>query len=56
MTIGLGLLRLAPRDFWQMTPREFEAACRGLFGEPAGATDRAALADLMRQYPDGKGR
>jgi uncharacterized phage protein (TIGR02216 family) len=54
MAAGLGLLRLRPADFWSMTPRELEAALRGLLG-PAHANDplrRAALAQLMTRYPD----
>ena len=54
MAAGLGLLRLAPRDFWAMTPRELEAALRGLLG-PAytqAPLPRDTLAHLMRRYPD----
>jgi uncharacterized phage protein (TIGR02216 family) len=54
MAAGLGLLRLAPRDFWAMTPRELDAALGGLFG-PANMdtpTTRTTLTDLMRRYPD----
>jgi uncharacterized phage protein (TIGR02216 family) len=54
MAAGLGLLRLSPRDFWSMTPRELNAALRGLLGP--SATDaplpRAALAQLMSRFPD----
>jgi uncharacterized phage protein (TIGR02216 family) len=32
MTAGLGTLRLAPHDFWSMTPRELDAALRGALG------------------------
>jgi uncharacterized phage protein (TIGR02216 family) len=54
MAAGLGLLRLRPADFWSMTPRELDAALRGLLG-PAQLdtpTPRATLADLMKRYPD----
>lgn len=54
MAAGLGLLRLRPADFWSMTPRELEAALRGLLG-PAQADaplPRTTLADLMTRYPD----
>ena len=54
MAAGLGLLRLAPTAFWSMTPRELEAALRGLFG-PAhvdGPLSRTTLTDLIRRYPD----
>ncbi len=54
MTAGLGTLRLAPRDFWAMTPRELDAALRGALGlvaiEPA--MTRTDLAALMASYPD----
>jgi uncharacterized phage protein (TIGR02216 family) len=53
MAAGLGILRLAPRDFWAMTPRELDAALRGLLGPlPATPLLRSALADLMQRYPD----
>lgn len=54
MRAGLGLLRLAPRDFWAMTPRELAAALDGLMGRGgmARSLGRAGLADLMRRYPD----
>ena len=54
MATGLGLLRLTPRDFWSMTPRELDAALRGLFG-PAHAPEplpRSTLSELMMRYPD----
>ena len=37
MAAGLGLLRLPPAVFWSMTPKELEAALRGLLG-PATPT------------------
>ena len=53
MQLAFGTLRLAPRDFWAMTPREFSAAVRGAFGsalqEPLG---RDGLRALMGRYPD----
>lgn len=54
MAAGLGLLRLRPTDFWSMTPREFEAAMRGLLGpaEAGAPLPRTALGDLMARYPD----
>ena len=54
MAAGLGLLRLAPRDFWSMTPKELEAALRGLLGPVQMDTPlpRTMLADLMKRYPD----
>lgn len=50
MAAGLGLLRLSPADFWAMTPREL-AAATGHRAEP-GAPDRAALAALIKRFPD----
>ncbi|ODA66834.1 hypothetical protein A7A08_02131 [Methyloligella halotolerans] len=54
MAAGLGTLRLAPRDFWAMTPRELDAALRGVFGMGAGGLRPSAgdLAALMVRYPD----
>jgi uncharacterized phage protein (TIGR02216 family) len=54
MAAGLGLLRLRPADFWSMTPRELDAALRGLLGPLHGNSPlpRPALAELMARYPD----
>lgn len=52
MAFGLGVLRLAPRDFWSMTPRELFCAVEGVFGRNAGPPTRAALDALMRDFPD----
>jgi len=57
MEIGLGLLGHAPQAFWNMTPREIEAALRGLFAplaSPAPPT-RREVAALMQRYPDRQG-
>jgi uncharacterized phage protein (TIGR02216 family) len=48
MEVGLGRLKLSPRDFWQSTPREIAAA----FGSPRAAMARPDLEDLMRRHPD----
>ena len=49
MAMGLGTLRLAPRDFWAATPREIAAA----FPKPVTATlPRDVLQQLMQQFPD----
>jgi uncharacterized phage protein (TIGR02216 family) len=53
LAIGLGVLRLPPEQFWKMTPREFAAALRGLYGEPAAPLDRARLEALIARFPDG---
>lgn len=52
MAFGLGVLRLSPRDFWAMTPRELARAAEGVYGRRAGAPTRAALETLMRAFPD----
>jgi uncharacterized phage protein (TIGR02216 family) len=54
MAAGLGLLRLTPAAFWSMTPKELEAALRGLVGpaQPDAPPPRTALAGLMKRYPD----
>lgn len=54
MAIGLGVLGFTPPVFWQITPREFEAALRGRLGL-SGCSDaptKTDLAQLMQQYPD----
>jgi uncharacterized phage protein (TIGR02216 family) len=58
MTAGLGTLRLAPRDFWSMTPRELDAALRGALGLVAAAPSmtRSDLVALMEAYPDSEGQ
>ncbi|MBS9719891.1 phage tail assembly chaperone [Tianweitania sp. BSSL-BM11] len=53
MALGFGLLRLAPSQFWAMTPIELAVAIKPLFpagGEPLG---RADFDRLMQQFPDG---
>jgi uncharacterized phage protein (TIGR02216 family) len=55
MATGFGILRLSPSVFWSMTPKEFEAALRGLLGDGAIARPpaRGELSALMARYPDG---
>lgn len=48
MHMGLGVLRLSPKEFWAATPREIAAA----FGGPAPTLPRANLEELMKRYPD----
>ena len=48
MELGLGVLRLSPKDFWAATPREIAAA----LGGPAPALARSIFEDLMKRYPD----
>ena len=55
MAAGLGTLRLPPSEFWRMTPKEMDAALRGVFGVSAGPTapTRTELQQLMQLFPDG---
>jgi uncharacterized phage protein (TIGR02216 family) len=48
---GLGVLKLAPDDFWRMTPRELGLAIEAATGRSA-TLDRAGLERLMKSYPD----
>ncbi|QRM54757.1 rcc01693 family protein [Sinorhizobium sp. BG8] len=48
---GLAGLRLSPREFWSLTPRELHAALGGR-SPRAGTPDRAGLEALMRAFPD----
>ena len=52
MELGLGPLRLAPSEFWRMTPRELAMAIAGRFGVALPPLDRAGLDRLMEQFPD----
>lgn len=52
MTAGFGLLRLSPRDFWSMTPREMERAMSALGGARTLAPGRGELEQLMMRFPD----
>jgi uncharacterized phage protein (TIGR02216 family) len=52
MGLGLGLLRLSPRDFWAMTMPELERALSVLSPSKSLAPRRDDLAALMRAFPD----
>lgn len=54
MRFGLGVLRLPPRDFWTMTPRELAAAWGAIMGERAGPLGRSEFDRLMETFPDGR--
>lgn len=53
MAFGLGILKLAPKDFWAMTLPELAAATRGAL-DAVGELPmpRRAFEDLMRRFPD----
>lgn len=57
MEIGIGVLHLSPDDFWNMSLREFYAACDGLNefhggGAKNGPMTKSELEELMELYPD----
>ena len=52
MQLGLGVLRLAPGDFWRMTPRELEAALTAAEALRPQALARRQLEELMKRFPD----
>jgi uncharacterized phage protein (TIGR02216 family) len=52
MAAGFGLLRLSPKTFWAMTPREFERATSVFSRKANAAPRRTDLAELMRVFPD----
>ena len=51
MAFGLGVLRLAPGDFWRMTPRELACAIEAVRRNSAPLT-RVRFDELMQRYPD----
>ncbi len=53
MRVGLGLLRLSPREFWAMTPRELAVAL-GPLSPTRDTLSRAAFDALMQAFPDKK--
>lgn len=53
MRFGLGVLRLAPRQFWAMTPRELAAAWGAVLGARS-VLGRGELDGLMERFPDGR--
>ena len=50
---GLGVLRLSPKDFWAMTPRELAFAINAVTGA-VSPMQRDELENLMTRYPDGR--
>ena len=56
MQTGLGVLRMTPEEFWNMTMIEFCSACDG-FASFHGADQnspmtRDEMQDLMERFPD----
>ncbi len=52
MCFGLGILRLAPRDFWSLTPRELQCAMAAHGAPTRPAFTRRDLLALMQAFPD----
>ena len=54
MATGLGVLGLAPQVFWNLTPKEFDAALRGRFGYAGSSPSlsRPEFDQLMQLFPD----
>lgn len=52
MAFGLGVLRLSPTDFWQMTTRELNAAYEGIYGRATSSLTRDNFEGLMAMFPD----
>lgn len=55
MAAAFGLLRLSPKTFWSMTPREMARAMSVLRQDARRPPLRSDLAALMRQFPDDMG-
>jgi len=51
MAFGFGILRLSPREFWAMTPRELAYAIEAISGR-SSPLDRETFSELMRKFPD----
>lgn len=54
MQFGFGVLRLAARDFWSLTPRELAAAFDAYGPVRTAPPRRDDLATLMERFPDGR--
>ena len=54
MHAGFAGLKLSPRQFWSLTPRELQAALQPPHGATATAPVRSELAALLKRFPDGQ--
>lgn len=56
MMLAFGQIRLAPQNFWRMSPCEMQAAIDGFYGcsvmEAAPVLSRLEFGILYDQYPD----
>lgn len=53
MKLGLGVLRLSPRTFWNLTLPEWRACIAGRLPARTAPMKRDDLEHLMQRYPDG---
>lgn len=49
--LGIGVLKLEPEVFWNLTPREF-LLLAGAGAQQPTRFDRSTLTDLMARFPD----
>jgi uncharacterized phage protein (TIGR02216 family) len=52
MQFGFGVMRLDPKSFWAMTPRELASAFEALNGRRMAAPERGRLETMMAAFPD----
>ncbi len=53
MRFGFGVLRLGPREFWGLTPRELASAFEGVAGRSLpNPPPRQTIDRLMAAFPD----
>ncbi|ALN73963.1 hypothetical protein M673_14645 [Aureimonas sp. AU20] len=52
MALCFGTLRLSPKDFWALSPRELAALASPLSRARGGGPSRARLGELLQLYPD----
>jgi len=52
MKTGMGLMKIAPSEFWSMTPNDFWAVYHAMFTKPNEGMSRANLLEMMKRNPD----
>jgi uncharacterized phage protein (TIGR02216 family) len=53
MRFGFGVLKLSPREFWGLTPRELASAFEGVSGRSRPRPpERATIDRLIAAFPD----
>jgi uncharacterized phage protein (TIGR02216 family) len=57
MRFGFGVLKLSPREFWGLTPRELASAFEGVSGRSRPRPpERATIDRLIAAFPDEEAR